>query len=425
MGNTNKHDYQCTALERECDNTSRENKMRKAGAVLFTLVCIASITGCGGSSSTTATTNYDVTTPVPAASAPGTPLGGAIQGKQLVLTNPASVATFAGSSAGFNNVSTAGSATFNRPLAVTTDGTNLYVADYMNNAIRQINIATQHVTTIAGNTAGLAGSADGTGNAASFNLPRDITTDGTNLYVADSGNYTIRKIVLVTGVVTTLAGAVGTIGSVDAAIGTNARFNVLNGITTDGNNLYVTDSNNTIRKIVLATTTVTTLAGTPGTSGSTDGTQAAARFNLPQHLTTDGPNLYVTDFSNSTIRKIALATGAVTTIAGKVEPGGATGVHADSTDGTGLTARFNQPNGITTDGFNLYVTDSYDNMVRKIVFPAPGAEYSGPVTTLANNGAANVTSTVGISTDGLRVYLTDISTDLATGNLQHRIRRIE
>jgi hypothetical protein len=394
---------------------------------------MASVAGCGGSSSTSATTKYDVTTPVPAASAPGTKLGGAIQGKELVLANPASITTFAGSSAGFNNISSAGSATFNRPMAVTTDGINLYVADSLNNAIRQINIATQHVTTIAGNTAGQAGSVDGTGNTASFNLPRDITTDGTNLYVADSGNFTIRKIVLSTGVVTTIAGAVGEAGSIDADIGTNARFNVLNGITTDGNNLYVTDSNNTIRKIVLSPGTVpagsvTTLAGTPGTAGSTDGTQAAARFNLPQHITTDGPNLYVTDFTGSTIRRIVLATGAVTTIAGKFEPGGASGSNVDSAPGTGgETARFNQPNGITTDGVNLYVTDSYDNMVRQIDLTplTPGSTFSGPVTTLANNGAADVTTTVGITTDGTSLFITDFSTDFSTGNLQHRIRKIQ
>lgn len=394
--------------------------MRKTVAVFLGLVGMVYLAGCGGSSSTSTLTTYDL--PAPLVKPYPSPLGGAIQ-KPLVLANPASVTTFAGSSAGFNNISSAGSATFNCPIAVTTDGTNLYVADYLNNAIRQINIATTHVTTIAGSTAGLAGSADGTGNAASFNRPRDITIAGTTLYVADSGNYTIRKIDLVTKAVTTLAGGVGAAGSVDA-VGINARFNVLNGITTDGTSLYVTDSNNTIRRIVIASGAVTTLAGTPGTSGSSDGTQSAARFNLPQHITTDGDSLYVTDFTSSTIRRIVLATGAVTTIAGKFEPGGASGSHADSTDGTGQTARFNQPNGITTDGVNLYVTDSYDNMIRQIVL-SPGTVYSGPVTTLANNGAANVATTVGITTDGISLYITDFSTNVPTGNLLHRIRKIQ
>jgi sugar lactone lactonase YvrE len=359
-------------------------------------------------------------------------LGGAIQGKVLALASPSVITTFAGSSAGFSNISSVGGATFNRPIAVTTDGTNLYVADYQNNAIRQINTLTKHVTTIAGNTLGLPGSADGIGVAASFNRPSGITTDGTSLFVTDSVNYTIRKIVISTGAVTTVAGVAGGAGSVDAAgvvdaagnktggANTNARFNQLYGITTDGSSLYVTDANNTIRRIVINTWDVSTLAGSPGTTGSADGVTAAARFYQPARLTTDGPNLYVTDFGNSTIRKIALATGTVTTIAGKVGPGGSAGSHADSTDGTGFTARFNQPNGITCDGFDLYVTDSYDNMVRKIVLSA-GTAYSGPVTTLANNGLAAVNQTMGITTDGTSLYITDFSPD----NLSHRIRVIQ
>jgi hypothetical protein len=103
------------------------------------------------------------------------------------------------------------------------------------------------VTTLAGS--GTAGSVNGTGTAASFYSPQGITTDGTNLYVTDVGNHKIRQIVIAigAGVVTTLAGS-GTIGSVDD-IGTAASFNYPHGITTDGTNLYVADANN--RKIRL------------------------------------------------------------------------------------------------------------------------------------------------------------------------------
>ena len=389
--------------------------MRKFVAVLLTVACMTYIAACGGSSSTTSNvTVYDL----PAQPLPVVPflMGGSIQKTQLSLANPVTVSPFAGSSAGFNNISTAGNATFNHPIAVTTDGTNLYVADYFNNAIRQINIVSQHVTTLAGNTLGLAGSVDGIGTAASFNRPSGITTDGTNLYVTDSFNYTIRKILISTGAVSTVAGGVGLTGSIDSTFGLNARFNVLSGITTDGASLYVTDSNNTIRRVAISSTAVSTLAGSPGTSGSADGAPATARFNLPARITTDGPNLYVTDYGNSTIRKIALATGAVSTIAGKVGPGGTAGSHVDSVD-SGLNARFNQPNGIITDGINLYVTDSYDNMIRKVVLSS-GTVYSGPVSTLANNGAAASTSTMGITTDGTGLYFTDFTADV----LSHRIQ---
>jgi len=179
----------------------------------------------------------------------------------------------------------------------------------------------------------------------------------------------------------------------------------------------------------LASTKVSTVAGTPGTTGPDDGLQGAARFNLPQHITTDGPNLYVTDFTSSTIRRIELATGAVTTIAGKFEPGGAGVLEVDSPAGTGETARFNQPNGITTDGFNLYVTDSYYNTVRKIVLNS-ATRYSGPVTTIAGGSSgpvggltddigalAKFNFPIGITTDGTSLFIAD--------NQNHRIRRIQ
>lgn len=378
--------------------------MRKSISLLFILVCMSYITACGGSSTTAGTSVYDL--PSPLASPYPPVLGGAVQGKPLVLSN--SVTTFAGSSAGFADSTVATGAKFNRPIALATDGTNLYVADYLNNAIRQIEIASGTVTTIAGNTAGLAGSVDATGTAASFNRPNGITTDGTNLYVTDSGNYTIRKIVLSTAAVTTLSGGVGLPGSIDA-VGLNARFDALSGITTDGTSLYVTDSSNAIRRILISSGAVTTVAGTPWAAGSNDGTQAAARFNLPARITTDGLNLYVADFNNRTIRKIALATGVVTTIAGTP---GALDTDMGATDGTGTAARFNQPNGITTDGTNLYVTDSYNNTIRKLVIA------TGAVTTISGtpgtaghldstSGTPSFDTPIGIVTDGNSLFVAD------------------
>jgi len=158
-------------------------------------------------------------------------------------------------------------------------------------------------STLAG-AAGYSGATDGTGTAARFYDPYGITTDGTYLYVADSGNNTIRKVSISSGAVTTLAGTAGYSGYADGT-GTAARFYDPYGITTDDTYLYVTDSgNNTIRKIEISSGTVTTLAGTAGSSGSTDGTGTAARFNNPCGITTDGTYLYVTDSGNNTIRTI-------------------------------------------------------------------------------------------------------------------------
>jgi sugar lactone lactonase YvrE len=312
------------------------------------------------------------------------------------VTTPAGTAGATGSADG-----TGADARFVYPCGIAADGANVYLADG-NSAIRKMGIATGTVATLAG-PLGSIGSADGTGSVARYYYPYGITTDGTNLFVADSSNHTIRKIVIDTGAVTTFAGAAGVSGSADGT-GAAARFSSSYGVTTDGTNLFVADtSNRTIRKVAIATGAVTTLAGTAGASGSTDGTGAAARFNSPRGITTDGTNLFVADRSDHTIRKIIIATGAVTTFAG------AAGV-SGSADGTGAAARFSYPNGITTDGTDLYVADSSNNAIRKVAIA------SGGVTTLAGGAfgdadgtgaAARFNYPCGITTDGTSLYVAD------------------
>jgi hypothetical protein len=286
----------------------------------------------------------------------------------------------------------AATARFHGPTGVAADSQgNVYVADYLNYTIRRITSAGV-VTTFAGRV-GVQGSADGIGTAATFNSPRGIATDAAgNLYVADTsegnndttGNNTIRKITP-TGVVTTLAGKAGVSGSADG-IGAAARFKYPNGVATDAaGNVYVTDTYNyTIRKITPAGV-VTMLAGMAGAGGSTDGIGAAARFNGAQGIAADAAgNVYVADTFNDTIRKITPA-GAVTTFAGQV------GV-AGSADGMGVAAQFNQPSGIAIDtAGNLYVADTYDDTIRKIT-------PEGTVTTLAGqSGVGGSTDGVGVA----------------------------
>ena len=277
--------------------------------------------------------------------------------KIVISTGEASnLAGSAGDAGSTDGIGTA--ARFNYPRGIATDDTNLYVTDAYS-TIRKIVIATGEVTTLAG-VPGAYGSNDGIGAAARFHGPMGIVTDGINLYIADSGNNKIRKIVISTGEVTTLAGG-GTGGGSGDGVGSAAEFNGPKGITTDGANLYVTDAiKNTIRKIVIATRAVTTLAGTPYASGAADGIGPAARFSSPGGIATDGINLYVSDYS--TIRKIVISTESVTTLAGAPGTSG-------STDGAGTAARFNGPAGITTDGTFLFITDSGDNKIRKIEIP--------------------------------------------------------
>jgi len=330
-------------------------------------------------------------------------MGGTIQGQPLGLVGTSSTLIGTPGVAGSTDATRA-AASFNVPTDIATDGRNLYVTDTFNHTIRKVVIATGAVTTLAG-TAGVAGSADGTGAAASFNEPASITTDGTNLYVGDFYNSIVRKIVIATGAVTTLAGTAGVTGSTDAT-GPAASFDNLEGITTDGINLYVTDrDNSTIRKVVIATGAVTTLAGTAGVTGSTDATGAAASFNWPMGITTDGTNLYVSDSGNFTFRKVVIATGAVTTLAGTAGTRG-------SADGTGTAASFDYPMGITTDGTSLYVGDYANSTIRRIVIA------TGVVTTLAGTPgklgsidgagpAAQFNSPWGITSDGKMLYVVD------------------
>jgi len=153
-------------------------------------------------------------------------------------------------------------------MAIDNTG-NLIVADTNNHAIRKI--TPQGVVTTLAGTSGVAGNADGTGAAASFKYPTGLATDGAgNVYVGDFGNDTIRKITP-QGVVTTLAGTAGVAGSADGT-GPAASFNGPMGLTMDSTgNVYVADAGNyTIRKIT-AQGIVTTIAGQAGVNGFATG----------------------------------------------------------------------------------------------------------------------------------------------------------
>ena len=220
------------------------------------------------------------------------------------------------------------------------------------------NIPTGVVTTLAG-TAGTSGSTDATGTAASFNAPNGMAVAPSgNIYVTDTGNSVIRKITP-DGVVTTFAGTAGTTGSADGT-GAAASFNHPTGIViTSIGNIFVSDTgNSTIREITSAGV-VTTFAGTAGVSGSADGTGTAATFGAPSGLVVSCGSLYVSDTTNMTIRKIS-GSAVVTTFAGT------TGV-SGSTDANGILASFNQPSGLAADPYgNIYVADHGNHTIRAI-----------------------------------------------------------
>jgi DNA-binding beta-propeller fold protein YncE len=270
--------------------------------------------------------------------------------RQLVLATGV-VTTIAGSPGYVGNTDGVGTAArFNGPGFIATDGPNLYVSDVYNNSIRQVVIATGEVTTLAGSTSSVAGAVDGTGTDARFSGPQGIaiTPDGTTLYVGDYYNQEIRKIVIATAAVTTMA--------------TSSGIAYPGGVVCDstGTNLYVTNFlGNSVERVVISSGAVSTLAGSATHWGSADGTGGAASFFSPDGITLLGESLYLTDNRNDLVRKIVIATGAVTTVAGvALNPG--------ATNGAGSVAQFFSPIGIATDGTNLYVADGYNGTIREI-----------------------------------------------------------
>ena len=278
------------------------------------------------------------------------------QPQQYYWSNFAGIPGEGGNADGMGNA-----ARFNGTWDVAVDGSgNVYAGELVNNTIRKVTPGGA-VTTLAGSP-GIQGSADGTRNEAKFNSPQGVAVDKSgNVYVADRNNCTIRK-VTPGGVVTTLAGYSGVVGDADGT-GSAARFNHPEGVAVDGSrNVYVADGlNHTIRKVT-PDGVVTTLAGSPGVSGNTDGIGSAARFNVPVGVAVDGSgNVYVADWVSRTIRKVTPG-GVVRTLAGYP---GITG----TADGMGSDARFHGPREIAVDGSgNVYVADANNGTIRKVTF---------------------------------------------------------
>lgn len=262
-------------------------------------------------------------------------------------------------------------ARFNNPegLAITQDGKTLYVADSRNNMIRKVDLATKTVSTIAGHT--FPSSGDGVGKEAGFETPRGValSPDGKTLYVADSGNNMIRKIDLATNQVTTLAGGGKLMAGFADGVGTQATFKEPRSlaISSDGQILYIADTrNHLIRKMVLATNSVSTLAGHAGFPGTLNGPGPDAYFYDPTSISIDGDKLYVADGANADIRMVDLSTGVVSTLAGATLSGGVP--IAGREDGSGMEGHFQFPGALTFFHGILFVADTPADTIREVSF---------------------------------------------------------
>lgn len=293
-----------------------------------------------------------------------------------------------------------------RAIAFDRNG-NAYIADTLNQRIRKIDEAGT-ITTVAGNGVEGYGGDNGPALEAALNQPHGVAVDHEgNLYVADSANDRIRK-VDAQGVMTTFAGtgtpgATGDGGPADAA---QVKDPKTIEVDASGAFLYIADTgNNRIRKIDLATTVITTVAGVTKAGFAGDaGPAERAQLNSPRGLalTADGI-LYLADTDNHRIRKVG-ADGVITTVAGT----GTAGFSGDG--GPAAEAQFNDPRAVAVDAAgNLYVGEELGQRIRRI-------DPSGTVTTVAGNGTAGFSGDGGPAAEAQVDHLRALALD-AAGNL--------
>ncbi len=256
------------------------------------------------------------------------------------ISSSGSVSTFAGSGSVGSDNGIGTQASFNQPIGVVVDSNgNLYIGDYGNNLIRKIT-STGVVSTFAGS--GNRGSTDGTGGAASFSSPEGVALDSYgNLYVADYGNNSVRKI-NTAGIVSTFASGI----SLPSGVAVDATGNVFVAAYQDNLILKITPVG-----------IVRTFAGS-GVAGSSNGAGSVAEFNHPAGVAIDGDgNVLVADKGNNLIRKIT-PTGIVSTLAGSGNQG--------LTNGSATVASFDFPYGVAVDSSGNVYIGGYGNSVRKI-----------------------------------------------------------
>ena len=314
---------------------------------------------------------------------------------------PGLASTIAGSATNGNLDGIGTAAQFGNITSMCIDpaGLNLYITESTYSTIKKMVISTRQVSTIAGGTYGFV---DGIGAAAQFRNPIAICIDpaGLNLYVTDRDNHKIRKIVISTGEVSTFAGS--TNGNLDG-FGTAAQISSPDGISIDsaGLNLYVTAASGSItRKIIISTAEVITIK-----------TSFQILF---QCIDPAGLNLYCVTSGSARIQKLVISTGVVSTIAGS----GTAGYQ----DGIGTAAQFQNIVSIAIDpaGLNLYVPSDYSR-IRKIVIA------TGEVTTLAggsSTGLINGSLTSALFSESKALVVDTLGANLYMADNYTRIRSI-
>ena len=198
---------------------------------------------------------------------------------------------------------------------------------------------------------------------------RGLVVDSSrNVFIADSGHHVIREADRSTGLLTSVVGTLSSNGySGDGGPATSAKLNFPQGVTMDSaGNLYIADTgNNVIRKVTASTQVISTIAGTPGTAGfaGDGGLATGATLSGPLAVALDSSgNLYIADTGNSVIRKIVLSTGVITTVAGTPTVSGYSG-----DGGLATSAKLSNPQSVALDSAgNLYIADTANFVIREV-----------------------------------------------------------
>lgn len=259
------------------------------------------------------------------------------------------------------------------PYAVAVDGTSnsIFIADYGNNLVRRVDLTTGLITNFLGT--GVAGSTLGaTPTTSQINNPTGLAIFGTNLYVVDQSNCRILKVDVSGASAPTLyAGVTGSVGYINSPTATTARFYYPTGIAFNAaGDAFVGDgNNNVVRKIAAGGGAVSTFAGTGGAPafGGDGGPAASAKLADPKEVAVDASdNVYISDFGNHVIRKVSIATLTISTVAGDVTSSTST-VGGFSGDGPAVGTMLNNPTGIVfDDSGRLNISDFGNNRIRRI-----------------------------------------------------------
>jgi len=284
------------------------------------------------------------------------------------VTPSGQIATIAGTGVpGFSgDGGPATAAQLHNPSAVALDSSgNVYVYDTFNYRVRKV-MVNGTITSIAGGSDGNAGD-NGPALQAQFAFVGDggLAVDASgNVYISDTGNCRVRKVSQNNGIITAFAGSGPCNFGGDGQAATAAQMNRPAGLAFDSlGNLYIADSlNNRIRMVSGTSGQITTVAGSanPGSTGD-GGAATAATLNNPVSVALDATgNLYIADSNNDKIRMVAIG-GTIGTFAGT----GTAGFSGDG--GTGIAAQLGLPDGVAVDASgNVYIADSANNRIRAV-----------------------------------------------------------